>query len=105
MKKALSAVLLCASFLSFQALAAPELIAKSTLDFGDFEKTANIEIEGNIQDDVLRLVERGVKEEEADYFVINQVSEDTHKEVLIVSVTLYREFTTDNQKRFENRLG
>ncbi|SIO31891.1 hypothetical protein [Salinivibrio sp. ES.052] len=105
MKKVLSAALLCVSFLSSQAFAAPELIAKSTLDFGDFQKTANVEIQGNIQEDVLRLAERGVEKENADYFVIDQVSEDTQKDLLVVSVTLYRESATENQKTVEDRLG
>ncbi len=91
--------------LSFQAVAAPELIAKSTLDFGNFEKTADVDIEGNIHEDVLRLAERGVQEENADYFVIDQVREDTHKDLLIVSVTLYREFATDDQTMLDARVG
>jgi hypothetical protein len=53
----------------------------------------------------LRLAERGVEKEEADYFVIDQVSEDTKKDLLVVSVTLYREHTTDTQKSLEARLG
>ncbi|WP_025674342.1 hypothetical protein [Salinivibrio socompensis] len=105
MKKVLSAALFCVSLLSFQAVAAPELIAKSTLDFGNFEKTANVDIEGNIHEDVLRLAERGVQEENADYFVIDQVREDTHKDLLIVSVTLYREFATDDQTMLDARVG
>ncbi|MPS31171.1 MULTISPECIES: hypothetical protein [unclassified Salinivibrio] len=105
MKKGLSTALFVLSFLSFHASAAPELIAKSTLEFGDFEETANVEIQGDIQEDVLRLAERGVEKEEADYFVIDQVSEDTQKDLLVVSVTLYREHTTDTQKSIEARLG
>ncbi|MES9461561.1 hypothetical protein ABEP83_12380 [Cutibacterium acnes] len=105
MKKILSMSMFFASILSFNALAAPELIAKSTLDFGDFEKTANIEIQGNIQEDVLRLAERGVQDQDADYFVIEHINEDTQEEVLVVSVSLYREHATDNQQMVEDRLG
>ncbi|OOF11177.1 hypothetical protein BZG82_05125 [Salinivibrio sp. PR5] len=105
MKKILSMSMLFASILSFNAFAAPELIAKSTLDFGDFEKTANIEIQGNIQEDVLRLAERGVQDQDADYFVIEQINEDTQEEVLVVSVSLYREHATDNKQMVEDRLG
>lgn len=76
---------------SASTLAAPELIARSSLDYGSFEEVQQLQVTGHIQEDVLLLAEKSTEHLDADYFVIDDVSEDTDSDELVISLTLYRD--------------
>lgn len=72
-------------------MASPELISPSELQYGQFELVETVEINGDINDSLLRLVDNFVKDKETDYYVIQDISEDTRKDTLTVVITLYNQ--------------
>ena len=76
---------------SAASMASPELISPSELQYGQFELVETVEINGDINDSLLRLVDNFVKDKETDYYVIQDISEDTRKDTLTVVITLYNQ--------------
>jgi len=76
---------------STSSLASPELLSPSEIQFGQFELIETIEIHGDIDDSLLRLVDINLKNKNSDFYVIQDISEDTRKDTLTVVVNLYNQ--------------
>ncbi|WP_068336497.1 hypothetical protein [Photobacterium jeanii] len=76
---------LTSSFVS----AAPELISPVEIKFGHFIHVDTIEITGNINASLLRLVDDSLKSNDSDYYVIGDISENTDQNTMTISVDLY----------------
>ena len=50
-----------------------------------------IEIQGDIEDSLLRLVDKNLQYKDSDFYVIQDISEDTRKDTLTVVVNLYNQ--------------
>lgn len=75
--------------LSTVAHATPELLAPTELEYGQFELVETVEITGNINDSLLILVDDSLKHKRSDFYVIEDITEDTSEETLTVTVNLY----------------
>jgi len=76
---------------STSSLASPELLSPSEIQFGQFELIETIEIQGDIDDSLLQLVDINLKDKKSDFYVIQDISEDTRKDTLTVVVNLYNQ--------------
>ncbi|OLQ70820.1 hypothetical protein BIT28_15510 [Photobacterium proteolyticum] len=86
-KRALFTLLLLGA--SASSLASPELLSPSEVEFGQFELIETIEIQGDIEDSLLRLVDSNLKYKDSDFYVIQDISEDARQDTLTVVVNLY----------------
>ncbi|WP_299018063.1 hypothetical protein [uncultured Photobacterium sp.] len=75
--------------LSTQALALPKEIPSTKLQHGEYKLVETIKINGNIDDNFQRLVNQSIKNKKSDYYVIQNLSENTFNETLTVVVGLY----------------
>ena len=78
---------------STSSLATPELISPSEVQYGQFELIETVEIQGDIDDSLLQLVDLNLKNKDSDFYVIQDIAEDTRKDTLTVVVTLYNQNT------------
>ncbi|WP_240152990.1 hypothetical protein [Photobacterium alginatilyticum] len=76
---------------STSSLASPELLSPSEIQFGQFELIETIEIQGDIEDSLLRLVDKNLQYKDSDFYVIQDISEDARKDTLTVVVNLYNQ--------------
>lgn len=83
-----SLILLC---LCAQANASPELLAPSEVQHGPFQYIETIEVHGDIDDSVLRLIHATLKNKQSDFYVIQDISEDTRADTLTVVINLYNQ--------------
>lgn len=88
-KRALLTLMLIGT--STASMASPELISPSEIQYGRYELVETVEINGDINDSLLALVDNFLKDKENDYYVIQDISEDTRKDTLTVVVTLYNQ--------------
>lgn len=88
-KRAILTLLLLGA--STSSLASPELLSPSEIQFGQFELIETIEIQGDIEDSLLRLVDKNLQYKKSDFYVIQDISEDTRKDTLTVVVNLYNQ--------------
>jgi len=77
--------------ISTASIASPELISPSEVQYGQFELIETVEIKGDINDSLLRLVDNSLKNKETDFYVIQDISEDTRKDTLTVVINLYNQ--------------
>ncbi|USH04268.1 hypothetical protein K6Q96_21215 [Grimontia kaedaensis] len=90
--KVYKAPLLAASLLvSLPTLAAPELIPATMLDYGHYEKVEEVTIHGDINDNIVNLAENNLTNNDADLFVIDEISEDIDHNMLVLGVSLYND--------------
>lgn len=73
------------------SLASPELISPTEIEYGQFKLIETVEIQGDIDDSLLRLVDMNLKNKDSDFYVIQDISEDTRKDTLTVVVNLYNQ--------------
>ncbi|MCW8328606.1 hypothetical protein MD588_07270 [Photobacterium sp. SDRW27] len=88
-KRAISILLLLGT--SMSAMASPELISPSEIQYGQFELIETVEINGDINDSLLRLVDSSLKNKNNDFYVIQDISEDTRADTLTVVINLYNQ--------------
>ncbi|MDD1779806.1 hypothetical protein LRP49_01235 [Enterovibrio sp. ZSDZ35] len=79
--------------------AKPELAPFSLLSFGQYEKIEQLTIYGDINQDIVVLAENNTSTSDADLFVIDDINEDIDLNMLIVSVSLYKDLNDGMVKR------
>lgn len=75
---------------SLSTFAAPELIPQSEAQYGQLALIETIQITGNINDSLIRLVNKGLVHKAIDYYSIKDISEDTQANTLTITVNLYK---------------
>ncbi|MGF1692541.1 hypothetical protein [Photobacterium kagoshimensis] len=76
---------------STYAAAAPELMSPVEIEFGQYAHIETIEITGNINASLLRLVDDSLQSNESDYYVISDISENAQQNTMTISVDLYND--------------
>ncbi|KMV31628.1 hypothetical protein L4D00_10590 [Photobacterium swingsii] len=79
------------ALLSTYATAAPELMSPVEIEFGQYAHIETIEITGNINASLLRLVDDSLQSNESDYYVISDISENAQQNTMTISVDLYND--------------
>ncbi|UTV29791.1 hypothetical protein [Photobacterium atrarenae] len=93
-KRALfSLIFLC---IAAHSHASPELLAPSEVQYGPFQYIETIEVHGNIEDSVLRLIQATLENKQSDFYVIQDISEDTRHDTLTVVINLYNQGQSNN---------
>ncbi|ELR64244.1 hypothetical protein C942_02826 [Photobacterium marinum] len=87
-KRAIFTTLILA--LSANAFALPKEISPSKLQNGKYKLVETITINGDIDDNFHRLINRSIKNKKSDYYVIQDLSENTFNDTLTVVVDLYK---------------
>ncbi|UXI04365.1 hypothetical protein [Photobacterium sp. TY1-4] len=71
--------------------ATPELLVPSEVQCGPFQYIETIEVHGDIEDSVLRLIHATLENKDSDFYVIQNISEDTRDDSLTVVINLYNQ--------------
>ncbi|OZS41443.1 hypothetical protein [Photobacterium sanguinicancri] len=79
---------------STSVAAAPELMSPVEIEFGQYAHIETIEIVGNINASLLRLVDDSLQSNESDYYVISDISENAQQNTMTISVDLYNNMNT-----------
>ncbi|EEY73265.1 hypothetical protein [Grimontia hollisae] len=86
------APLLAASLLfALPTYAAPELVPATMLAYGHYEKVEEVTISGDINENIVNLAENRLTDNEADLYVIDEISEDIERNMLVLNVSLYND--------------
>ncbi|PKF50425.1 hypothetical protein [Enterovibrio nigricans] len=85
-----ASLLAAAMVFTFPVSAQPELAPLSLLEFGQYQKVEQRTIYGDINQDIVALAKHNTSASEADLFVIDDINEDINLNMLIVSVSLYK---------------
>ncbi|PSW20594.1 hypothetical protein C9I98_07010 [Photobacterium sanctipauli] len=73
------------------ANATPELLLSSEIISNQLEFIETVEITGDIDDSLQRLVNTSISKKSGDFYVIKDISEDISKETLTVVINLYKQ--------------
>ncbi|KXI23420.1 hypothetical protein [Photobacterium sanguinicancri] len=79
---------------STSVAAAPELMSPVEIEFGQYAHIETIEIVGNINASLLRLVDDSLQSNDSDYYVISDISENAQQNTMTISVDLYNNMNT-----------
>ncbi|CZF85716.1 hypothetical protein [Grimontia marina] len=84
-------LLAAALLISSPSFAAPELVPATMLDYGHYEKVEEVTIHGDINQNIVNLAESNLTDKDADLFVIDEISEDIDRNMLVLDVSLYND--------------